>query len=355
MEQPLYKTIFLALEKAIHDGTLPVDSQVPTEKELSQQYNVSRITSKRALTELEQLGLIYRVRGKGSFVKAPKKGVPSRSLSTQKRILFLLPYLSDLSVGDFTQGLNPIMQEHQFEVMMTTLDFLETKTANDLMQEFDGLIYYAFETDQHLDLLFELSLKDFPVLMLDKKIYELPFPTVLSDNFQGGSLATNQLIEQGHKKIAYLFGDLSHPQSVRQRYLGYLEALNKAELSFHTALNDPMATTNELANYIHTHGVTAFVCENDLVAIQAMTTLKQLGYTIPNDFSVIGFDDIQAAALVDPPLTTIAQDFLQLGELAGKAMIQWLQTKEKPADIKHPVTLIQRQSTKEYTHGHSTN
>lgn len=238
---------------------------------------------------------------------------------------------------------------------MTTLDFLETKTANDLMQEFDGLIYYAFETDQHLDLLFELSLKDFPVLMLDKKIYELPFPTVLSDNFQGGSLATNQLIEQGHKKIAYLFGDLSHPQSVRQRYLGYLEALNKAELSFHTALNDPMATTNELANYIHTHNVTAFVCENDLVAIQAMTTLKQLGYTIPNDFSVIGFDDIQAAALVDPPLTTIAQDFLQLGELAGKAMIQWLQTKEKPADIKHPVTLIQRLSTKEYTHGHSTN
>ena len=88
------------------------------------------------------------------------------------------------------------------------------------MQEFDGMIYYAFATDQHLDLLFELSLKQFPVVVLDKKIYELPFPTVLSDNFQGGSLATAHLISKGHKKIAYLFGEQAHPQSVRQRVLG---------------------------------------------------------------------------------------------------------------------------------------
>ncbi|WP_206853858.1 GntR family transcriptional regulator [Candidatus Enterococcus mangumiae] len=346
MEQPLYKTIFLALEKAINEGTLPVDSQVPTEKELSEQYNVSRITSKRALTELEQLGMIYRVRGKGSFVKAPSTKTGERISSSQKRILFLLPYLSDLSVGDFTQGLNPVMQDKQFEVMMTTLDFLEKKRADDIMQEFDGLIYYAFQTDQHLDLLFELSLQEFPVIILDKKIYELPFPTVLSDNFQGGSLATQQLIKEGHKRIAYLFGDTTHPQSVRQRYLGYLEALNLGKLSFHTTLNAQELTEDMLDTYIQQQ-VTAFVCENDLVAIQTMNQLKKKGYQIPNDFSVIGFDDIQAAALVDPPLTTVAQDFKQLGELAGNALIEWLATKELPKDIKYPVTLIQRQSTKE--------
>lgn len=67
------------------------------------------------------------------------------------------------------------MQENQLEVMMTTVDFLANKTAKEIMQEFDGMIYYAFATDQHLDLLFELSLKQFPVVVLDKKIYELPF------------------------------------------------------------------------------------------------------------------------------------------------------------------------------------
>ncbi|XFE28165.1 GntR family transcriptional regulator [Listeria innocua] len=64
MNQPLYQTIFNDLQTAILTGELPVDSQLPTEKELSHTYKVSRITSKRALTELEQLGLIYRVRGK---------------------------------------------------------------------------------------------------------------------------------------------------------------------------------------------------------------------------------------------------------------------------------------------------
>ncbi|OTP06816.1 GntR family transcriptional regulator [Enterococcus sp. 10A9_DIV0425] len=355
MDQPLYKKIFLALETAIKEGKLPVDSQVPTEKELSQQYNVSRITSKRALTELEQLGLIYRVRGKGSFVKALTSDATDTNVTSQKRILFLLPYLSDLSVGDFTKGLNPVMQDNQFDVLMTTLDFLEKKKASDIMQEFDGLIYYAFQTDQHLDLLFELSLKDFPVIILDKKIYELPFPTVLSDNFQGGSLATRQLIESGHTNIAYLFGDKIHPQSVRQRYLGYLEALNQANLTFHSTLNDQETMEDVLTTYIKDHQVTAFVCENDLVAIHAMKQLKQQGYSIPNDFSVIGFDDIQAAALIDPPLTTIAQDFHQLGKLAGETLITWLETKVKPEDITHPVTLIKRQSTKEITHEYSTN
>ncbi|HCB27795.1 MAG TPA: GntR family transcriptional regulator, partial [Enterococcus sp.] len=257
------------------------------------------------------------------------------------------PFLSDLSVGDFTKGLNPVMQEQQLEVMMTTLDFLTNKTAHELMQEFDGLIYYAFDTDHHLDLLFELSLKQFPVVILDKKIYELPFPTVLSDNFQGGSLATEHLIKEGHQKIAYLFGEQTHPQSVRQRYLGYLEALNKARLPFHTPLDDKSATIDTLMNYVNDHKVTAFVCENDLVAIQTMNYLKQHGYDIPNDFSVIGFDDIQAAALVDPPLTTVAQDFHKLGEIAGRSLIEWLQTKEIPADSSYPVSFIKRHSTKE--------
>ena len=78
-----------------------------------------------------------------------------------------------------------------------------------------------------------------------------------------------------------------------------------------------------------------------------MNYLKQHGYDIPNDFSVIGFDDIQAAALVDPPLTTVAQDFHKLGEIAGRSLIEWLQTKEIPADSSYPVSFIKRHSTKE--------
>ena len=155
------------------------------------------------------------------------------------------------------------------------------------------------------------------------------FLLFFSDNFQGGSLATEHLIKRRTSKIAYLFGEQTHPQSVRQRYLSYLEALNKARLPFHTPLDDKSATIDTLMNYVNDHKVTAFVCENDLVAIQTMNYLKQHGYDIPNDFSVIGFDDIQAAALVDPPLTTVAQDFHKLGEIAGRSLIEWLHRQKR--------------------------
>ncbi|MGC2930625.1 GntR family transcriptional regulator, partial [Enterococcus faecium] len=80
--------IFNVLQPAILTGELPVDSQLPTETELSRTYKVSRITSKRALTELEQLGLIYRVRGNGSFVKSASPEQILASPTKTRRILF---------------------------------------------------------------------------------------------------------------------------------------------------------------------------------------------------------------------------------------------------------------------------
>ena len=76
-----------------------------------------------------------------------------------------------------------------------------------------------------------------------------------------------------------------------------------------------------------------------------MRILKQAGCNIPQDISLVGFDDIQAAALVDPPLTTIAQDFQQIGAIAGKTLIDWIENNQVPNDIKVPVTLVERHST----------
>lgn len=350
MNQPLYKTIFHDLLHKISNGELSSGDRLPTEKELSETYGVSRITSKRALTELEQAGLIYRVRGKGSFVQKESTATPS--VEPTRRLLFLLPFINDLSVGNFTEGLVPVLQNKGYEVLMTTSDFLLQKKAEDLQKEFDGLIYYATDTDQHLDLLFELSLVQYPVIILDKKIYELPYPTVFSDNRAGGQLATAYLAEQGHQRIAYIFGQNLHPQSVRQRYLGYIQAINQATLTFHTLLDDPEATIDHLLPYLQEHEITGLVCENDLVAIEAMRLIKQQQKNVPEDFSIVGFDNIQAASLIDTPLTTVAQDFLLLGQTAGECLIDWIETGQMPEDQKIPVQLIKRNSVKEKENEH---
>ncbi|MEO1772081.1 GntR family transcriptional regulator [Candidatus Enterococcus ferrettii] len=341
--EPLYKTILNDLKEQISNGTLPLGSQVPTEKELSDTYGVSRITSKRALTELEQLGLIERTRGKGSFVKEP-----SPQKNSTKRILFLLPFSNDLSLGNFSEGLLPVVQEEQFEVMMTNFDFLTSHQASDIAQEFDGMIYYADDESQHLDLLFDLSFQQFPIVVLDKQLHDLGLPTVLSDNLAGGKAACDYLIEQGHTQIAYIFGHLHPPQSTRQRYLGYIRSLKEQQLTFHTTLEEKLANPANVLEYVEKNGITALVCENDLVAIEAMRVLKQGGYQLPQQISVIGFDDIQAASLVDPALTTISQNFKEIGALAGQSLIAWIKTGQQPDSRKVDVTLITRNSTKEY-------
>lgn len=344
MNQPLYRKIYEDLERAIASGEFTHGNQLPTEKELSETYQVSRITSKRALTELEQAGFISRIRGKGSFVKDRSQKAAKKA----NQILFILPVINDLSLGNFTEGITPIVQKNNSDILMTTLDYLNQKKADEITQEFDGLIYYVQNPDSYLDFLAELSFKNFPVVLLDKKIYDLPFPAVISENSGGGFSATQFLIQQGHKRIGYLFsGQEVHPQSVRQRYLGYIQAIKESELNFLTPLDDKQATNAFLIDYITEHRVTALVCENDLTAITAMNQLKEAGFSIPKDFSIIGFDNLQAAGLVDPPLTTVAQNFKLLGETAGRYLINWIENNEIPEDTKIPVSLIKRHSTKE--------
>lgn len=340
--EPLYKTILKDIKENIASGILQPGSQVPTEKELSAMYEVSRITSKRALTELEQMGLIERIRGKGSFVKET-----AGSGSITKRILFLLPFSNDLSLGNFSEGLLPVVQQAEYEVMITNFDFLTSHQASDIAKEFDGMIYYADDESQHLDLLFDLSLQQFPIIVLDKQVYDLDLPTVLSDNQAGGKLACDYLIEHGHTKIAYIFSNTHPPQSTRQRYLGYIHSLKEHQLSFYSTLGDQQATLQNLLAYVATNDITALVCENDLVAIEAMRLLRQADYQLPEQLSVIGFDDIQAAALVDPPLTTISQNFKEIGALAGQALIDWIKNGQQPTNSKVAVNLIIRKSTKE--------
>lgn len=340
MKQPLYQLIYDELLAQITSGKLPPEAKIPTEKELSDAYHVSRITSKRALTELEQNGFIYRIQGRGSFVK----GESPRTAT--KKILFVLPFANDLSLGNFNEGIYSVTNREGYDLLITAADYVESQSAKTIMESFDGLIFYAGNTEAQYDLLLELAGHDFPVVTLDKQLYEFPFPAVLADNFQGSFLATKHLIDLGHQKIGYIFGSQHHPQSVRQRYLGYVEALQKKHAAFRTKLDEPNAQIPTAIEYIRNNQLTAAVCENDLVAIDLMRCLKKANFRLPQDFSVVGFDDIQAANLVDPPLTTITQDFEVLGKLAGEHILALIH-KKPVKTIKIPVNLVKRQSTAE--------
>lgn len=173
------------------------------------------------------------------------------------------------------------------------------------------------------------------------------YTSVGSDNVRGGRKATAHLARLGRRRIAF-FGDTNAPE-IRQRFEGYKTALKEADLNFDPSLVFPAHFEIEsAANSMHAlirrgTDFDAAVCSSDLIAIGAIRALHKHGRSVPDDVAVVGYDDIQLARYIDPPLTTIGQDL----PLAGRLMVMKLLNAETPNDMQTerlPTELIQRES-----------
>jgi DNA-binding LacI/PurR family transcriptional regulator len=155
-----------------------------------------------------------------------------------------------------------------------------------------------------------------------------PGLTIGSDNEGGGMAATRHLIAQGRRRIAFLGTASSHAPEFRARYDGYAAALGEAGISLDPALQRNAVTTEaagrEAALSLIAGGVAfdAIFAASDLIAIGAMRALAEHGRSVPMDVAVVGFDDIPAASLTAPPLTTVMQDLRGAGEALVDALLR---------------------------------
>lgn len=339
-KEPLYQKIVSDIMAQIQSGELKPGDQVPTELEISKQYNVSRITSKRALTELENQQLIERIQGRGSFVSEQRQ-------AHSNVILFLLPFPNNPGLGDYAQGISRFIENTSYTVQIQTNTYLTKLDAKKLSSMYAGLILYPEAGTSHLDILYTLYLEKFPVVVLDKKIESIPFPFITSDNMHGGYLAAQHLISQGHKKIIfYATQNLERSSTIRERYLGYLKAIHQENLEYHgSKVLNPDADNSGFIHQLKEDEITGIIVENDINAIHLMKEIKGCGYQIPEDFSIIGFDNIQAAGLVDPGLTTIAQRFEEIGYQSAKQLIQLIDKKQDIQSVVVPIEIMIREST----------
>ncbi|MDX2210535.1 MAG: LacI family DNA-binding transcriptional regulator [Sphingopyxis sp.] len=174
-------------------------------------------------------------------------------------------------------------------------------------------------------------------------------PVVGSDNHMGGLTATRHLLSLGRRRIAFV-GDCSdHYPELRGRYRGYADGLREVGFIADPALQVDANLTEQSGR----DGVAALIARgvefdaifaaSDLIAIGAMRELERIGRSVPHDVAVVGFDDISAASLTRPPLTTIQQDFTRAGEALVAALIDTIRG-ETVRSIALPTRLIVRQS-----------
>ncbi len=194
-----------------------------------------------------------------------------------------------------------------------------------------------------------LARPGFHVVAIDPHTGPSGMPTVDSDNFAGAVLATNYLLGLGHRRIGFIGGrpDL---ESARLREAGFRKAMGGAGVAVDEALVRVGGYRTETAEgparqvLSQADRPTALFAANDLSAIASVTAARGLGLSVPDDLSVIGFDNVPESALASPPLTTIKQPLQQMGAEALRLLVDLIAGVERETHVRLPTELVVRAS-----------
>ena len=212
----------------------------------------------------------------------------------------------------------------------------------------DGIIVTASRVGAlYLPLLSEMMV---PIILVNNQHPGAFVHSVMIRNQEGGRAAANHLIGLGHRRIAYL-GDQTGYQSDAERCAGYREALDAAGIAFTQELvvqgdGKPEGGQRAMDQLLAlANPPTAVCCYNDMSALGAMRAICLHGLRVPEDISVVGFDDLFFASYTQPPLTTVRQPMRRMGQLAMESLIKLMSGDELEIHIKVDAELIVREST----------
>ncbi len=322
-------------------------------KDVAKAAGVSHSTVSRALADNPLIAEATRTRIQRI---AKKMGYApdaiARGLVTQhtRAIGVIVTSIADPFVSEVVRGIEEIAGDHQYRVFLGTSHNDPTREVNlvKAMREWrvDGVIVAS----SRVGALYKPMLREIgaPIIVINNEHEGSYIHSVAVDDVQGAELATRHLIEQGHRVIGHISGPAGYT-SADNRLAGYRHALTIAKIPFDSSLVIPgngRADGGEQVTQLLSRSPTstAIFCYNDMTAIGALAALKRHGRRVPEDISLIGFDDIPFAAYVDPPLTTIHQPKDKMGRLATGMLLDLLSGK-KVANVVKQGELIVREST----------
>lgn len=208
----------------------------------------------------------------------------------------------------------------------------------------DGIILLAARIGDHA--LAALA-QQLPVVVTGRRLQAPNLVALDFDNVEGARLATEHLVQLGHRRIAFIAGDMKHPDG-KARLRGFRQAMKAAGLPDDLVLAGDFTEASGLAAVQQAQAAgqafTAAFAANDQMAFGAAVALYRAGLRVPQDVSLVGFDDLAGALYTVPPLTTVHHPVHELGQLAAAAMLQLLAGQASPLEMPAP-RLIVREST----------
>lgn len=354
MKKAKYRQIIDYYKDYIEHHQLNDGDLLPSESDVAEEFNFSRDTVRRALKELEKEKVVSRERGKGTFYRSDVKIVK------EKRIAVITTYLSNYIFPNIISGIEEVVSSKHYTLNLANTDNDPDKERKHLRKvidnEVDGLIIEPTKSavDTHnMDLYQELKEKNIPFVMLNAYYRELNPSYAIVNDYQGGYKATQYLLQLGHKNIAGIFKE-DDLQGV-YRLKGFKKALNDYGLDSNSAKIGTYITS-QISSYpyhcidkmlSHQDKPTAVVCYNDEIAVDVVKAILDNGLRVPEDISVVSFDDSVLATATEVKLTTIKHPKEELGRHAARLLFNMIEIGvEKPRFLYNP-ELIVRESCKE--------
>ncbi len=271
---------------------------------------------------------------------------------TTGTIGLLVPDISNPFFADVARSIEDAGFSEGYNVILCNSDGSETKEIAYidvlLSKQVDGLILIS--SGSRPDPLQVILNAGAPVVVADRELGGLPVDQVLVDNEQGGYLAGQYLARLGHRRIGCIAGPEGLTLSV-ERITGFRRALAEAGIEwsastvvhgdFHYASGE--VSMRELLR--RELGLTAVFAANDVMAVGAVNVLIRSGLRVPDDVSVVGFDNTLQSYAIVPSITTVAQPVAELGEISISLLLKRIkQPSEPPSRILLPTRLIERES-----------
>ncbi|MFP4020084.1 MAG: LacI family DNA-binding transcriptional regulator [Halanaerobium sp.] len=284
------------------------------------------------------------------------KGLASKKTNT---IGLVISDITDPFFAMFVKGAERKAMEANYNIMLANSHWMveEELKCVQMFEEgrVDGILMISGGSEEKLDnYLNNLASNNLDIVVIDRKIKNKKIPKLNSDNLDAGYRATKYLLELGHRKIAHIKGeDIASSDASKDRVKGYKKALAEAgieeEIIYpgYFAREEAYHSTKKL---LQDHPeITAIFYASDMMAVGGLKALKDMGLKVPEDISIISIDGLEMAALMDPPITTLAQPAFKMGYLGMEKLIKKLDDQTDNSQIEDSIfkmELIERESTK---------
>ena len=384
MNVPLYEQIYNYLLQKIKNGELTSGDRVPSEKELADHFNVSRITSKKALELLALQKVIERVQGKGSFVaqtlpdlsnlkplypsedhgEEGRKGLPGWSSEPIKTIAFILPDFADSYGLRLVHG----VEERCSQIgarMFIKLTYDNREEEEEAIRSFihlgvDGIVIFPVHGEHYNPELVRLVLDKYPVVLIDRYLKGIATAAVYTDNRQAAFELTDYLLERGHTQIGFISAPADNTSTIEERIIGFTMAFAKRGISLPpghmmTNLYSSLPRSFESRNinvdietvrrFVEANPqLTAFVVAEYNLALIVHKALQSLGKRIPEDCQIVCFDSPDEP-FGNHTFTHVRQDEFAMGRKAVELLEKLWNGEEVPMHNTIPYRIVKGSST----------